>query len=45
MLRQLILQHEVRPVPDYSDLTDEEFIEILLEQHRRRQVEDALKSV
>jgi hypothetical protein len=43
--RELILQHEVRPVPDYADLTDEEFIEILVEQRRRRQVEDALKSV
>jgi len=43
--RELILQREVRPVPDYANLTDEEFIEILVEQRRRRQVEDALKSV
>lgn len=43
--RELILQHEVQPVFDYAELTDEEFIEILVEQRRRRQVEEAMKSV
>ena len=43
--RELILQREAQPVPDYANLTEEEFIEILVEQRRRRQVEEALKSV
>jgi hypothetical protein len=43
--RELILQREVRPVMDYAELTDDEFIEILVDQRRRRQVEEAMKSV
>lgn len=34
--RELILQREAQPVPDYADLTEDEFIEILVEQRRRR---------
>lgn len=43
--RELILQREAQPVPDYADLTEEEALALLEAEYRRRQVEASLKSV
>jgi hypothetical protein len=43
--RELILQREAQPVPDYADLTEEEALALLEAEYRRRQIEASLKSV
>ena len=43
--RELILQRESQPVPDYAELTDEEALAVLETEYRRRRLEASMKSV
>ncbi|MFE3837832.1 hypothetical protein [Pseudogemmobacter sonorensis] len=43
--RELILQRESQPVPDYAELTDEEALAMLEAEYRRRRLEASMKSV
>ncbi|WP_461476774.1 hypothetical protein [Pararhodobacter aggregans] len=43
--RELILQRESQPVPDYAELTDEEALVVLEQEYRRRRLEASMKAV
>ncbi|WP_232831381.1 hypothetical protein [Pseudogemmobacter bohemicus] len=43
--RELILQRESQPVPDYAELSDEEAVALLEAEYRRRRLESAGKHV
>ena len=43
--RELILQREAQPVPDYADLTEEEALALIEKEYRRKRVESSMKAV